>query len=145
MCRFPIFPDDSQRKSEQVFLNLTWTDVLHLLIEHKTGIKSRYMPFRVQRYQAGGFFASHGDFTQMRDAEKQLAVAIYLSACGGGRLRFEDGDGITPKPGLMVCYRPEMVHESEPVAAGIKYACVTWAIKARERDGQVVQVTGGQK
>ena len=101
-------------------------------------------------YREGDFFLPHEDSGHEPDdveevKERQVSAVLFLNAesevpgpdiYGGGSLSFygliDDprmkGRGIPliGEPGLLVAFRPELVHEVTPVTHGERYTVVTW-------------------
>ena len=101
-------------------------------------------------YREGDFFHAHADRRRDTDApgfskERKVSAVIFLNGeaevpgpdvYGGGSLTFYGlmgdprlkGHGLplTGEPGLLVTFRPELVHEVTPVTHGERYTIVSW-------------------
>lgn len=92
------------------------------------------------RYDTGDYFKIHADKTdQDVYRERCLTVIICLNdhaAFQGGRFAFflphpsqsnrYLGVPVPPQVGLLMAFRPELLHEVSPVTAGQRYTFVTW-------------------
>lgn len=104
-------------------------------------------------YRQGDFFRPHVDRTpdQVEDAgfvkERQVSGVIFLNGQAsehendgfdGGALTFygllDDDRGVdlglplSAEPGLLIAFRPSVVHEVTPVTSGERYSVVTWFV-----------------
>jgi len=81
---------------------------------------------RFYRYQAGDFFKPHRDthFMRSRDERSLLSVVVYLNDdFVGGQTDFPEAQKqVAPKPGRAAVFGHRMLHESMPIASGVKYA-----------------------
>ena len=100
-------------------------------------------------YREGDFFHRHRDLRPESDAaefskQRRVSVIIFLNGedevpgpevYGGGSLTFyelmsgsgvEFGIPLDGEPGLLVAFRPELVHEVTPVTHGERYTIVSW-------------------
>jgi len=101
-------------------------------------------------YREGDFFGAHRDSRRESEAaefskERRASVVVFLNGeseapgpdvYGGGSLTFYglmgdsrmEGYGLPLRgePGLLVAFRPELVHEVTPVTHGERYTIVTW-------------------
>lgn len=101
-------------------------------------------------YREGDYFRAHSDRRRGSDAaefskERRVSAVVFLNGeseapgtdvYGGGSLTFygligdsrmeEYGIPLQGEPGLLVAFRPELVHEVTPVAHGERYTIVTW-------------------
>lgn len=92
------------------------------------------------RYDTGDYFKVHTDSTdQAIYRERRLTVIVCLNdhtAFQGGRLAFflrhpsepnrYLGVPVPPQLGLLMAFRPDLLHEVSPVTAGQRYTFVTW-------------------
>ena len=101
-------------------------------------------------YREGDFFRAHRDSKREPDAaeftkERQVSAVVFLNdesevagpdVYGGGSLTFYGlmdepqgksiGFPLVGEAGLLVAFRPELVHEVTPVTHGERYTVVTW-------------------
>jgi SM-20-related protein len=100
-------------------------------------------------YREGDFFHRHRDSRRESDAaefskQRRVSVIVFLNGedevpgpdvYGGGSLTFyelmsgsgvEYGIPLVGEPGLLVAFRPELLHEVTPVTHGERYTIVSW-------------------
>jgi predicted 2-oxoglutarate/Fe(II)-dependent dioxygenase YbiX len=102
-------------------------------------------------YRQGDFFNAHADNIPAREGDDQVvrgrvvSTIVFLNGESetpgegcftGGTLgffgliddpRMEDREfGLTGEPGLLVAFRPEIVHRIAPVTSGVRCTIVTW-------------------
>ena len=81
--------------------------------------------FRFYRYDPGERFALHTDgcYRRQNGEESLLTLMIYLNdGFGGGETTFPELDvRITPKTGMLLLFRHELLHAGEAVTRGRKY------------------------
>jgi predicted 2-oxoglutarate/Fe(II)-dependent dioxygenase YbiX len=101
-------------------------------------------------YPVGGLFEPHPDATQDEDLPESMrrrraSVIIFLNAEGsgpepysGGVLTFYPPSGdaleqygfpLTSEEGLLVAFRPELVHGVTPITSGERYAIVSFFVE----------------
>jgi len=80
------------------------------------------------RYRAGGYYLDHRDTPAIGATPRALSLVWYLNdGFSGGETRFVGPDIIvTPVSGVAIAFSPVLMHRSEPVAGGVKYAVVAW-------------------
>jgi predicted 2-oxoglutarate/Fe(II)-dependent dioxygenase YbiX len=80
------------------------------------------------RYRAGGYYLDHRDTPAIGATPRTLSLVWYLNdGFTGGETRFVSPDIIvTPVRGVAIAFSPVLMHRSEPVGAGVKYAVVAW-------------------
>ena len=100
------------------------------------------------RYPDGGFYAAHrdraADLSWPDAARRAVAVVVFLNGStdgglpgefGGGTLRLLAGDeavDIQPRPGLLVAFPADVLHEVTIVRDGVRDTIVDWFY---DRDG----------
>ena len=123
--------DTNIRNNEQLILDDTGLarDIWLRLRDHippflagrqAIGISER---FRFYRYEPGQCFAPHTDGSFRRDngEESRLTLLIYLNDdFEGGETAFDD-HVVTPRRGLALAFRHELLHEGRVVTSGVKY------------------------
>jgi SM-20-related protein len=92
----------------------------------------QWEPLQFLCYRAGDYFRPHAD--TIADRPRALSLVLYLNApqtYQGGHLRFhtptETPISISPTAGMLLAFRPELVHEVTPLQSGKRYSIVTWA------------------
>lgn len=105
-------------------------------------------------YHPGGFYRPHRDASEGSPdfiMARRVSVVVFLNGqseqsasdtFGGGGLTFYglmDGPEwskcaftLDPKPGLLVAFRSDTLHEAQPVIFGKRYAIVTWFTQGEE-------------
>src|SRR5437588_5350182 len=105
---------------------------------------------RAVRYSEGDFYRTHADSSTLADApeevkERQVSIVIFLndeddepgadSYCGGGLTFYglvDDpawkafGLPLIGERGLLIAFRPDIVHEVKPITHGERYTVTTW-------------------
>lgn len=92
----------------------------------------QWEPLQFLCYRSGDYFRPHAD--TIADRPRALSVVLYLSDPGtyqGGQLRFhppgESAVTLAPSAGMLLAFRPELVHEVTPLHSGKRYSIATWA------------------
>jgi predicted 2-oxoglutarate/Fe(II)-dependent dioxygenase YbiX len=102
-------------------------------------------------YRLGGFYGPHRDVSEGSPDHiraRRVSVVVFLNgpnqepapdSFGGGGLTFYglmDGAEwskcaftLDPKPGMLVAFRSDILHEAQPVIFGKRYAIATWFTK----------------
>ncbi|MFL6375548.1 MAG: 2OG-Fe(II) oxygenase [Pyrinomonadaceae bacterium] len=125
-------------------------EVSHELSERFQVELRQIQPLKFTRYDPGDFYKPHRDIVDDPDApelirSRKLAVTLFLNQQGdepsegdycGGSLTFyglvEDpawvgiGIPLDSESGMMVAFRPDIVHEVTPITHGRRYAITTW-------------------
>lgn len=107
-------------------------------------------PPKFTRYDEGDYYQLHRDVSPSRDGpvtieERKIAITIFLNEEGGeevegdyqgGNLTFYGlmdqhpwhgvGLPLESEPGMLVAFRPDIMHEVTPVTGGSRYAITTW-------------------
>jgi prolyl 4-hydroxylase len=83
---------------------------------------------QVVRYVPGGTYVDHRDTPAPGATPRALSLVWYLNdGFGGGETAFVERDvALQPLAGLVVAFRPELLHRAEPVTTGTKYAVTAW-------------------
>lgn len=78
---------------------------------------------RYYRYDPGDFFAPHRDGAFVRSPGERsfYTLLIYLNGGFEGGETTLEGDPITPRPGLALCFIHRLLHDSVTLRAGRKY------------------------
>lgn len=114
-------------------------------------LKGVQMP-KFTRYDEGDYYGRHVDVVINQDAppellERKISVIVFLSQEGeepnegdycGGNLTFYGfindpqwhgvGLPLESEQGLLICFRPNTLHEVTPVTHGSRYTITTWYI-----------------
>ena len=79
---------------------------------------------QIVRYHPSGRFADHKDIPSTGDRRRVLSLVCYLNdEFAGGETTFVDaGVSLQPASGIVVAFRPDVLHRAEPVESGTKYA-----------------------
>lgn len=92
----------------------------------------QWEPLQFLCYRAGDYFRPHAD--TITDRPRNLSIVLYLNdphTYQGGQLRFHDTTApplvINPTAGMLLAFRPELVHEVTQLQGGKRYSIVTWA------------------
>lgn len=107
-------------------------------------------PLKMTRYDVGDFYRPHRDIADAQDAPdviraRKLALTLFLNQQGdypdegdycGGSLTFYGlindpawqavGMPLDSERGMIVAFRPDVIHEVTPVTHGTRYAITTW-------------------
>ena len=107
-------------------------------------------PLKFTRYDVGDFYKPHRDLVDNDEAAQEInarkiAVTLFLNQQGdepdegdycGGNLTFYGlindpawqsvGMPLDSEEGMLVAFRPDIVHEVTPVTRGTRYAITTW-------------------
>lgn len=80
------------------------------------------------RYRPGGHYLDHRDTPAIGATPRVLSLVWYLNdGFQGGETRFVNPDIIvSPVNGVAIAFSPVLMHRSEPIVAGVKYAVVAW-------------------
>lgn len=137
-------------ESTQETIRTALAPVQPLLERHFGVTGTRWRDPQVLVYRSGDFFGPHLDRVDAPDAGptargRRVSVIVFLNASspepspltyGGGTLVFygllEDprarGHGlpVEGEPGLLLAFRPDLLHEVTPVRHGHRYTIVTW-------------------
>ncbi|MDJ1180897.1 2OG-Fe(II) oxygenase [Roseofilum sp. BLCC_M91] len=97
---------------------------------------------QVLRYKEGDFYlphvdTNHGDHQPFHIKKRKTSVVIFLNNLyQGGALTFYGliqknnwksyGFPVDGKPGLLLAFSSELIHEVEPVVQGTRYTIVSW-------------------
>ena len=101
-------------------------------------------------YNSGGFYIPHTDAGRTNESHhRRVSIVIFLNeesdepkpnCYGGGKLTFHgilnDGEWVNcafpidSHPGLLVAFRPDVVHEVTPVTFGQRFTIVSWFFAA---------------
>lgn len=112
-------------------------------------------------YHFGSFYRPHRDADEgspEKIRSRRVSVVVFLNGqsqepelgtFGGGGLTFYgllDGPEwskcaftLDPRPGMLVAFRSNTLHEAQPVSFGKRYAIVTWFTQAEDRRESVVE------
>jgi SM-20-related protein len=92
----------------------------------------QWEPLQFLCYRSGDYFRPHAD--TIADRPRALSVVLYLNDSDtyqGGQLRFhppgENPVALAPSAGMLLAFRPELVHEVTPLQSGKRYSIATWA------------------
>jgi predicted 2-oxoglutarate/Fe(II)-dependent dioxygenase YbiX len=85
------------------------------------------------RYGAGGFYRSHRDRGSLEAwpaaARRRVSIVVFLNdSFDGGVLRLLDppAQDVVPRPGCLVAFPSDALHEVTPVSAGTRDVIVDW-------------------
>lgn len=108
--------------------------------------------FLFYRYKTGDFFKAHRDNSKDDSApsffkQRRISIIIFLNKmasnplldcyCGGNLVFYglidnpqwqSFGFGFSGKPGTLVAFRSNVLHEVKPVTAGERYTVVNWLV-----------------
>lgn len=111
---------------------------------------TRLQPVKFTRYDQSDYYGLHRDVSREPTApavvrDRQISVVVFLNdqvdepeeGCYcGGRLTFHEllseppfdrtGQPLDAEQGLMVAFRPDIVHEVTPVTWGSRFTLTTW-------------------
>ena len=113
---------------DQDLANVTWGRVRHRVPQTLVGLTpvGANECIRFYGYTVGDFFKPHQDtdFMRSRLERSLLSIVVYLNSdYDGGELVLRDRrESIKPKTGMAVVFGHRIVHESEPITRGKKYA-----------------------
>ena len=111
---------DNADLARELWLRLRGRIPLFLAGRQAIGINER---FRFYRYDPGQYFAPHtdGSFRRENGEESRLTLLVYLNDdFEGGETAFADYI-VTPKRGMALAFRHELLHEGRVVDSGVKY------------------------
>lgn len=129
--------------SDRQMLKFRLEQAAATLFQHFQIQASRQEQAQFLRYLPGDYFKAHRDWTDQEIyRDRILSLVLFLNdhsdpeGFKGGRFSFllphpADserllGVPIYPQTGLLIAFRPQLLHEVSPVTAGQRYTVVTW-------------------
>ncbi len=98
------------------------------------GIASKVAPrtvlaeIQIVRYHVGGRYVAHRDSPAPGATPRALSLVCYLNDdFQGGATAFAEPDiTLSPLCGVTVAFSPDLMHQAQPVTAGVKYVVTAW-------------------